>query len=280
MTTLVLTAALATAIGLSLGVLGGGGSILAVPLLVYVTGLPAGPAIATSLLVVGATSAVAVLPHLRAGRVRWRTGLTFGLAGMAGAYTGGRLAAFVPPGVLLTAFALMMLATAAAMIRGRRTAAARRVPPLRIAVDGVAVGLVTGLVGAGGGFLVVPALVLLGGLPMPVAVGTSLVVIAMQSLAGFAGHLSGAGIDWTLAAAVTAAAIAGSLAGARLAGRVPAEMLRKAFGWSVAALGVLILGRQLPWPGFTAGFAAGFAFAVVTTVAAAHARRRDRLTST
>ena len=118
--TLVLTVVLAVGIGVSLGLLGGGGSILAVALLVYVAGLPAKEAIATSLLVVGTTSAVAVIPHARAGRVRWRTGLIFGAAGMTGAYAGGRLAAYIPGTVLLSGFALMMLAISIATIRGRR----------------------------------------------------------------------------------------------------------------------------------------------------------------
>ncbi|MFC0505307.1 sulfite exporter TauE/SafE family protein [Micromonospora costi] len=247
---LALTVGLAVLIGVSLGLLGGGGSILAVPLLVYVADLPAKEAIATSLLVVGVTSAVGVLPHARAGRVRWRTGLIFGVAGMAGAYTGGRLAGFIPAGVLLTGFALMMLATAIAMIRGRRAAETRPVPHelpiLRVIIDGVVVGLVTGLVGAGGGFLVVPALALLGGLPMPVAVGTSLVVIAMKSFAGLAGYLSSVSIDWGLAAAVTTAAVIGSLLGGRLAGRIPENALRTAFGWFVVVMGVFVLAQQLP----------------------------------
>ncbi|MFR9777603.1 sulfite exporter TauE/SafE family protein [Micromonospora sp. MS34] len=249
-TTLILTVGLAVLIGVSLGLLGGGGSILAVPLLVYVAGLPAKEAIATSLLVVGATSAVGVLPHARAGRVRWRTGLIFGLAGMTGAYAGGRLAEFIPGAVLLTGFGVMMLATAIAMIRGRRTAEGKPVPHelpvFRVILDGIVVGLVTGLVGAGGGFLVVPALALLGGLPMPVAVGTSLVVIAMKSFAGFAGYLSSVHINWGLAAAVTAAAIVGSVLGGRLAGKIPADVLRKAFGWFVVVMGVFVLGQQLP----------------------------------
>ncbi|MFI2651473.1 sulfite exporter TauE/SafE family protein [Micromonospora fulviviridis] len=248
--TLALTVGLAVLIGVSLGLLGGGGSILAVPLLVYVADLPAKEAIATSLLVVGATSAVGVIPHARAHRVRWRTGLIFGFAGMTGAYAGGRLAEFIPAGFLLTGFAVMMLATAVAMIRGRRGAEGRPVPHelpvLRVILDGVVVGLVTGLVGAGGGFLVVPALALLGGLPMPVAVGTSLVVIAMKSFAGLAGYLSSVSINWGLAAAVTAAAIAGSFVGGRLAGRIPADILRKAFGWFVVVMGVFVLGQQLP----------------------------------
>ncbi|WFE40010.1 sulfite exporter TauE/SafE family protein [Micromonospora sp. WMMD998] len=250
MTALVLTLVGAVLIGVSLGLLGGGGSILAVPLLVYVAGLPAKEAIATSLLVVGATSAVGVLPHVRAHRVRWRTGLIFGLAGMTGAYAGGRLAQYVPASVLLTAFALLMLATAVAMIRGRSPAAGppvpHELPVFRVVLDGVVVGLVTGLVGAGGGFLVVPALALLGGLPMPIAVGTSLVVIAMKSAAGLAGYLFSVNVNWGLATAVTAAAIAGSLLGGRLAGRIPADVLRRAFGWFVVVMGVFVLARQLP----------------------------------
>lgn len=250
---LILTVGLAVLIGLSLGLLGGGGSILAVPLLVYVADLPAKEAIATSLLVVGVTSAVGVLPHARAGRIRWRTGLLFGVAGMAGAYVGGRLAAFVPAAVLLTGFGVMMLATATAMIRGRRGTGRSRVPrelPVRrVLLDGVVVGLVTGIVGAGGGFLVVPALALLGGLPMSVAAGTSLVVIAMKSFAGLAGFLSSVSIDWGLAAAVTTAAVAGSLAGARLAGRVPEVVLRRTFGGFVLVAGVFMLVQQVPGDG-------------------------------
>ncbi|WP_431903546.1 sulfite exporter TauE/SafE family protein [Micromonospora carbonacea] len=278
--TLALTVGLAVLIGISLGLLGGGGSILAVPLLVYVADLPAKEAIATSLLVVGATSAVGVLPHARAHRVRWRTGLVFGLAGMTGAYAGGRLAAYVPAAVLLTGFALMMLATAVAMIRGRRDAGDRPVPHElavpRVILDGIVVGLVTGLVGAGGGFLVVPALALLGGLPMPVAVGTSLVVIAMKSFAGLAGYLSTVSIDWGLAAAVTAAAVVGSLAGGRLAGRIPEAVLRRAFGWFVVVMGVFVLAQQLP-AGLRTNpalwIALGIAVAVSVTVTATHGRR-------
>ncbi len=281
---LVLTALLAVLIGVSLGLLGGGGSILAVPLLVYVAGLPAKEAIATSLLVVGATSAAAVLPHARAHRVRWRTGLLFGVAGMAGSYAGGRLSAFLPAGVLLGGFALMMLSTAAAMIRGRRSGAggpgSGELPVPRVVGYGAAVGLVTGLVGAGGGFLVVPALVLLGGLSMPVAVGTSLVVIAMQSFAGFAGHLSTVHIHWGLAATVTGAAIAGSVLGGRLTGRIPQAALRKAFGWLVLAMGVFVLARQVPAAALTSPWS--WAGAVVTgvavsTVLAVRRRRTDAI---
>ncbi|TYB42972.1 sulfite exporter TauE/SafE family protein [Actinomadura chibensis] len=254
--TLALTLAAALAIGASLGLLGGGGSILTVPLLVYVAGVDTKQAIAMSLFVVGATALAGVLPHARAGRVRWRTGLLFGAAGMAGAYGGGRLAAYLPAGVLLAAFAVMMAVTAAAMLRhrgpgtpeGPEAPADRPAgrPVARIVLEGVSVGLVTGLVGAGGGFLVVPALVLLGGLSMPTAVGTSLLVIAMKSFAGLAGYLHGVQLDWRLTLAVTAAAVLGGVPGSRLAGRVDPARLRRAFGWFVLAMAAFVLAGQAP----------------------------------
>ncbi|OII61239.1 hypothetical protein BJP40_06860 [Streptomyces sp. CC53] len=248
MITLVLAASVV--IGISLGVLGGGGSILTVPILVYLAGQDSKEAIATSLFVVGVTSLVGLVQHARAGRVRWRTGLVFGAVSMVGAYGGGRLAEYVPGTVLLIAFALMMLATAAAMLRRPRKPAAHApaghdVPMKLIVLEGIAVGAVTGLVGAGGGFLVVPALALLGGLPMGVAVGTSLLVIAMKSFSGLAGHLAGVQIDWGLALAVTGVAVVGSLVGSRLAGRIPQDTLRKAFGWFIVVMGVFVLSRQL-----------------------------------
>ncbi|BCJ75201.1 hypothetical protein CS0771_47450 [Catellatospora sp. IY07-71] len=163
-------------IGLALGLLGGGGSILTVPVLVYLAAVEPKPAIAMSLVVVGVTSAVALIPHARGGRVQWRTGVLFG---------------------------------------------------------------------AGGGFLVVPALVLLGGLPMPTAVGTSLLVIAMKSAAGLAGYLHSVTIDWRLTAAVTAVAVTGSLVGGRLAGRLRPDLLRQAFGWFVIVMGAGVLAGQL-----------------------------------
>ncbi|WP_406726484.1 sulfite exporter TauE/SafE family protein [Streptomyces sp. GD-15H] len=248
--TLTLVPVLALLVGVSLGLLGGGGSILTVPLLVYVAGMDAKEAIATSLFVVGVTSAVGMVDHARGGRVRWRTGVLFGAAGMAGAYTGGLVGGHIPDVVLLIAFAVMMIVTAAALLRGRRTAdpdrAHRQLPVGRVLLDGAAVGLATGLVGASGGFLVVLALALLGGLPMPVAVGTSLLVIAMKSAAGFAGYLSTVQIDWTLTLAVTGFAVAGSLVGARLAGRVPSHVLSRLFAWFVLAMGTFVLVQQTP----------------------------------
>lgn len=243
------TIALAVVVGVALGVLGGGGSILTVPLFAYVAGMEPKQAIAASLLVVGVTSAVGSVSHARAGRVQWRTGLVFGAAGMAGAYVGGLLARFIPGSVLLIGFAAMMIATAVAMLRGRRTTDAAQRPAQmsvpKVIGEGWIVGVVTGLVGAGGGFLVVPALALLGGLPMPVAVGTSLIVIAMKSFAGLAGYLTSVQIDWTLAGLVTAAAVAGALLGSRVTGMVNPQVLRQAFGWFVLAMSSVILAQEI-----------------------------------
>ncbi|MFI1564295.1 sulfite exporter TauE/SafE family protein [Streptomyces sp. NPDC020490] len=274
-------------IGISLGILGGGGSILTVPILVYLAGMETKQAIATSLFVVGVTSAAGVVSHARAGRVRWRTGLLFGLAGMTGAYAGGRFAEFIPGTVLLIAFALMMIATAFAMIRGRKQQPKKvhhELPVMHVLLDGIVVGLVTGLVGAGGGFLVVPALALLGGLPMTVAVGTSLLVISMKSFAGLAGYLASVHIDWGFALLVTAAAVVGSVIGGLVAGRIPQNALRKSFGWFVAVMGVFVLGQQIsadlrhtllasPWTWATAAAAAGVGFSWYTLRKAGRAAR-------
>ena len=248
--TLALVLALSLLIGVSLGVLGGGGSILTVPILVYVAGMDPKEAIAASLFVVGVTSAAGAISHARGGRVRWRTGLLFGAAGLVGAFVGGMLGGHLPGELLLVAFALMMVATSIAMIRGRKAVDPSKkhaeLPILRVLLDGLVVGVVTGLVGAGGGFLVVPALALLGGLPMAVAVGTSLLVIAMKSLGGLAGYLSAVSLDWGLVIAVTVAAVLGSIVGGRLAGRIPEEALRKGFGWFVLVMGGFVLTQQAP----------------------------------
>jgi uncharacterized membrane protein YfcA len=241
---LALATGLAVFIGIALGLLGGGGSILTVPLLVYVVGLDTKQAIASGLFVVGVTSLVGTVSHARAGRVRWRTGLVFGAAGMAGAFVGARIGAHLPGALLLIAFALMMVATAIAMIRGRRPAGAvdrTHLPMFRTITDGALVGLVTGTVGAGGGFLVVPALALLGGLPMPIAIGTSLLVISMNTMAGFLGYATTMSIDWTITLLVTAGAVVGALVGSRLAGRVSPEVLRRGFGWFVLAMASVML---------------------------------------
>lgn len=250
MATVLLAAALSLLIGVSLGLLGGGGSILTVPIMIYALGIEEKSAIASSLLVVGATSAVAAVAHARAGNVVWRTALVFAGAGMAGAFLGGKVAKFLPSSLLLVLFAVIMFATAFFMWKGRKPSPHTEVrqgplPLPTILAEGLVVGLVTGLVGAGGGFLVVPALALLGGLPMQKAVGSSLVVIALKSFAGFAGYASHVEVDWTITGIVTAAAVVGSFGGAALAKKVAQEQLRKGFAIFVLAMAVFLLGKQL-----------------------------------
>ena len=164
---------------------GGGGSILTVPILTYVLGMEPLLATTASLFVVGVTALVSMARHARDGRVAWRTGFVFGLAGMTGALIGGQVGGFIPGTVMMILFAAVMIATSVAMMRPRRggTPVGVDAPPrkpVRVLAEGFAVGFATSLVGAGGGFLVVPALALLGGLPMALAVGTSLLVIANQ----------------------------------------------------------------------------------------------------
>jgi uncharacterized membrane protein YfcA len=238
---------LSVLIGLSLGFFGGGGSILTVPLLVYVFGCGPKEAIASSLLIVAVASVSAALQHWRAGNVRGQTALVFGVAGMAGAYAGGRVGALLDGGVLLLLFAAMMILTALAMWRGRRAPARQggsRIVPGKLVAQGLAVGSFTGLVGAGGGFLIVPALVLWAALPMPAAVGTSLLVITLNCLAGFSGYAFHVAVDYRLVAAVSTCAVAGSLLGSRLAHVVDPAALRKSFAAFVLVMGVLILGRE------------------------------------
>ncbi|MEZ5086607.1 MAG: sulfite exporter TauE/SafE family protein [Tessaracoccus sp.] len=230
--TLFLVLALSVVIGLSLGVLGGGGSILTVPILVYVAGFEAKEAIAASLFVVGVTSAVSVISHARGGRVMWRTGLIFGAAGMAGAFVGGLLGGRIPGQVLLIAFALMMVATSSRCSAAGKRPAADGAEPVKHELPRAGArrrrrgsGHRPG--SAGGGFLAVPALALLGGLSVR-AVGTSLVVIAMKSFAGLAGYLTTVHPGLADVPAVTAAAIVGTLVGSKLAGRIPETALRKA----------------------------------------------------
>jgi uncharacterized protein len=244
-----LTAFLASLIGLALGLLGGGGSVLAVPLLIYVAGLSDKTAIATSLLVVGATSAVAALGHARAGNVRWRGALMFTPSAMLGAYVGGRLSQLVPGWLLIGLFSGMMLATAWSMWRGRSEhdgAGATKPKPIAYVVAlGLLVGVATGLVGAGGGFLVVPALALLVGMPMRAAIGTSLVVITANSTAALLGYIGHVALDYRFALVIALAASMGALVGSKLATRIAAKSLRRAFAILVLVMGTLLLFRAL-----------------------------------
>ncbi len=253
---------LAVLIGLSLGLLGGGGSILAVPVFVYVLGFGAKEAIAMSLAVVGITSLFGAYGHWRAGSVDLRVALIFGAVAMGGTYLGARLAVFFSGAAQLILFAGVMIAAAVFMFRDTASGAAdgadgaddadgagesgsskvsKGMSLGLIVPEGLAVGVLTGLVGVGGGFLIVPALVLLGKVPMKVAVGTSLLVIAMKSAAGFVGYLGQVEIPWAFMGLFTALAIAGSFAGAYLVRFIPQQSLKKAFAVFLVVMGGFIL---------------------------------------
>ena len=260
---LLAAAPLAFLVGVSLGLLGGGGSILTVPILVYVLGLDPKSAIATSLLVVGLTSLVGAFRHGGHGNLDLRVGLSFGMAGIVGASAGSRVAALdaVPGGVLLAAFALLMVVVAALMLRPPRAsrnrtggtgdpaadppAASRRpVSAPAVAGYGLLTGLLTGLLGVGGGFVIVPTLLLVARLPMHLAIGTSLLVIALNCGAGLAGFLGKVPIHWGLALVFGAASIAGSVVGANWAARTRPERLRRGFAVFVLLAGVAMLVEQ------------------------------------
>ncbi len=234
-------------VGLALGIFGGGGSILAVPVLVFVTHLAPAEAVGTSLAMVGTTSLIASYAHHRRGALKLKVALLFGLSGVLSALLGAKLTGFVSGGVILHAFAVLMLVVGIGMLLGRgRVAAAPAQPrgeprPTAAALAGVGVGLITGFLGVGGGFLVVPALVAFAGLDMREAVGTSLLVIAINSAAGFVGHLGGGELDLALVARLTAAAVAGALLGERWARRIPTFKLRRGFGVLVVAVGIAVV---------------------------------------
>jgi uncharacterized membrane protein YfcA len=242
----ILGLALAALIGVSLGLLGGGGSILTVPILVYVLGYGAKEAIAMSLGVVGTVSLFGSLAHWRTGNVDLRTALPFGVFAMGGAFLGARLGALVSGPVQLTGFAVVMLLAAVSMLRGGtgavETPPERRSPALAtLGLVGVGMGALTGLVGVGGGFLIVPALVLLARVPMKQAVGTSLLVIAMNSAAGLSGYLGRVEVDWAFMALFTAVAIAGILLGTWLIRYVPQAALKRSFAVFLLVMGTFIL---------------------------------------
>jgi len=232
-------------IGAALGLFGGGGSILTVPTLHYIFGIEAHAAIAGSLVIVGGTSLVTLIPHLRANRVRLDVGIPFGAASMVGAFVAGRISHRIPAGILLAGFALIMVLAGAAMLRPR-PAARSGGSKIRLILQGLAVGAVSGLVGAGGGFLIVPALVVLVGLPMIEAVATSLLVITLSSAVAFAATISSVTLDVPVVGGVLALALIGGAIGSRLASRVSPVHLRRGFGALVLVMAAVILSAELP----------------------------------
>ncbi len=242
---------LGLAIGLVMGTLGGGGSILTVPALVYLLGEDPTTATTASLAIVGTASVIGVLAHARSHRVRWGAGAAMGLLGIGGSWVGSHAAAGVHPQVLLLGFAVLMLVAAHGMLRrrsgprpsppGRLRSGGRAAAALRLVVAATLVGLITGFFGVGGGFVVVPALVLLLGLPMPTAVGTSLLVIAVNAATALASRAGVAqDLDWSVVVPFTLAAVAGVLVGTVVAGRLPERALSRAFGVLLVVLAVAI----------------------------------------
>jgi uncharacterized membrane protein YfcA len=251
--------------GLSLGLIGGGGSILTVPILVYLFSVDTVLATAYSLFIVGLTSLIGSFSHMRMGNIHWLTAIVFGIPSILAVYA---TRAFLVPALadplftvgdlfvskslgMLVLFALLMVAAAYSMIRTPKAKANGTADgevafnyPL-ILVEGAVVGAITGMVGAGGGFLIIPALVLLAKLPMKQAVGTSLIIIAAKSLIGFTGDLKGDMlIDWNFLLLFSTIAIGGIIAGSLLSKRIPNEKLKPAFGWFVLAMGIYIIVKE------------------------------------
>lgn len=250
---IITAAAFGLIVGGLLGLVGGGGSILAVPALVYGVGLPLSAAIPTSLVVVGASSAVAMVPRLR--NVNWRLAVIIGAAGTATAYLGAYVNRLVDQKVLLLAFAAIMGIAGIRMMMPTKAAGGscalpgggvhwRSCLPKAIAT-GAVVGFLTGLLGVGGGFLIVPALTLVLGLPMAATVGTSLVIIVINSIAGFAAHLGDLHIDWAVTAAFAVAAMAASLIAGRLGTNIPDRILKRSFGILVLAVAAYVTAQAL-----------------------------------
>ncbi len=236
-------------IGLTLGLLGSGGSILTVPVLVYLVGEPDKVAIAESLGIVTIISMVGAVPFALKKLVDWRSVLLFGIPGMAGAYGGAYLSKFMAGTTQLALFAAVMLLAAFMMFRRSVPAVfsdGSRHAAWKIVIEGLVVGALTGLVGVGGGFLIVPALVLLGGLPMHMAVGTSLAVIALKSISGFYKYIdvlkeAGESIDWPLVLIFGGIGIVGSFAGKKAGEYISQEHLKKGFAVFLVIMGVFIL---------------------------------------
>lgn len=250
MSALVLNLVLGFGIGGTLGLLGGGGSILTVPALVYLVGQTPQVAVTTSLAIVGANSVLGAYFHRTQGTLNWRVAFVFGGTGTIVSYYAAGLSKYFSPEMLMVAFAVLMLIVGTILARRSpiRSHSGRDddLKAWKVIAGGAGVGLLTGILGVGGGFLIVPALVMLVGMPMHRAVGTSLVVIAMNSLAGFLGHLSGITLDLPLIGVFIVAGIAGTFAGARLSHRLNAELLRRAFAIFVIGLALFLLYDNLP----------------------------------
>ncbi|MCW5910322.1 MAG: sulfite exporter TauE/SafE family protein [Cyclobacteriaceae bacterium] len=250
----------AVLVGMVLGALGGGGSILSIPILVYLFGIEPVLASAYSLFIVGATSLVGAIPKYREHLVNLRTGILFGIPSIVAIFSTRKWIVPAIPDVvlqtesftltkralLLGIFGVLMVLASFSMIRNRKEPQVnhKRFRTFLVIVEGSLIGFLTGLVGAGGGFLIIPALMFLTGLNFKIAVGTSLFIIAINSLLGFLGDVLTYPIDWPFLLSITALAVLGILAGHAIARKRPAVHLRKAFGWLTLAMGLFILIRE------------------------------------
>lgn len=248
-------------IGLILGLLGGGGSILSIPILVYLFHIEATVASAYSLFIVGVTSFVGAIPKYKEHLVNIRTGLAFGIPSIVSIFSTRRWIVPSIPDVIwqteaftltkrilvLGIFALLMILASFSMIRGRKELVSEEqgFRTFLVVLEGIIIGFLTGLVGAGGGFLIIPALVFLTGLPFKTAVGTSLFIIAINSLMGFLGDVLNYAMDWQFLFSITLLAVIGILIGNRLQKKISALKLRRAFGWLILLMGSWILLREI-----------------------------------
>jgi uncharacterized membrane protein YfcA len=250
-------------IGISLGLIGGGGSVLTVPVLVYLFKVEPVLATAYSLFIVGITSAAGAFPKYKQGEINLKTAIIFGIPSIAAVYA---TRAFIVPAIpaeigtignyivtksilMMLLFAVLMVAASFSMIRGKKKAEEKEEAQVfnypMIILEGALVGLLTGLVGAGGGFLIIPALVMLSKLPMKQAIGTSLLIIAAKSLIGFTGDLGKQVMDWQLLITVSLLAIVGIFVGNALSKKITADKLKTGFGWFVLLMGVYIIASEI-----------------------------------
>ena len=232
--------------GFALGIFGSGGGIVVVPALIYLLHLPPKEAIAMGLGIIAVTAVISVVSHWRATNVDWRAAAIFGPVGMVGTYGGARVGTLVPASFQLGLFAVMMYIAAYRMLRKSAAPAGDgEIHIVLLIAAGLGVGLLAGVVGVGGGFLIVPALVLLAAVPMKRAIGTSLAIVSMNSISGFIGYMGTVPVHYEIMGAFAAVTVVSSLTGAHFAKRLHADTLKKAFAWSLVIAATYIFAKSV-----------------------------------